>query len=165
MSYTALKARFASLPPRERRALVVLGVFLFVAALVQLSWSAVDSSQELRKKLPEIERRLLKAKATEKRVEELRTKALPVQLEGEALRARCVQIATTRLPGLAAGAIVSEGSRGIAFDAVVPFAAWVEFTSTLQQDLSLRLLSADIGPSDPGRAQIKARFVLADAAP
>ncbi len=165
MSYAALKSRFDLLPPRERRALVLLLVFLLVAALVQVTWGAIETSQDLRKKLPELERRAAKAKATEKRVEDLRAKPLPGQLEGEALRVRCVEMAASRLPGLTTGAIVSEGSRGITFDAVVPFAAWVEYAAALQQDLTLRLVSADVSQSEPGRAQVKARFSLADASP
>lgn len=164
MTLAGLKAAFHGLPQRERRALLLLAVFVVLAAMAQTIWSAHEATARLRSQLPVLENKAALMRHAEKSVQDHRAKPAVRVYEGEPLLQRTLELAKPRIAGLPVGAITLEGARGIAFQASVSFDAWIEFVATAHRELALRLVSSEIGADGGGRVQVRAKFALADPA-
>lgn len=159
---TDLRAAWAERQPRERRFLVVLGIFLATALLLQGLWSAQSDRMRLRKRIPELR---LQVETMQRQAGEIRQLQAQVKLPAAAVVEGAPLLAAANTAakslGLAGAQLQLEGMRQIRLRATLPFDRWLEWVALVQKESRLRLIHAQVDRGEnPGTAKIDALFAL-----
>lgn len=148
--------------PRERQMLSLLAVFILVASLLQLLWTAHEARQRLTPQIPRLSQQLAVMQQQAAAIRNLNTQPLLPHASGAALLAAARNQLSLAGLNLAEEDLVMLSQQQLQLRGQLAFDAWLVASAALQQEHQLRLLQVRLQAiaGQPGVVRVDALFTL-----
>ena len=153
-----LREKWSRLAPRERKALKLLILFLALAVVFQLAWTAYTESRRVDRTLPQLQQQLLEMQQWASEAQTLSGRAAEKVWNAADVAARIDNVLKAGDNRVTGAQVMVDGEGRLHVSGTAAFAVWLDLVALLQNDFRYFPAIASVNAESPSLVRFDATF-------